>query len=155
MYTFKLGYFYLLKIYKLIDIIKYMAETIEHRLQTLARHNVPIYSVEDERKHKVRIPFASMTSSDRRPDEGMIRLLGYFSNRGYESVEGWRSSKVTDEGPRLAAMAVGQSLGLKGFEDYSNDVDLEIHSVYDPQTRINHYFLLPHRRYLDQAPKSN
>jgi hypothetical protein len=126
-----------------------MAETIEHRLQTLIDAGIPIYTVRKNEEQSVRRPFTSMTSSEHRPDEGLVRNLGYFANRGFEQVEGWISSTVTDGAPRLAAMVVGALLELKGFGDYSNDVDLEIHSIHDPQGELIHYFLLPHRRCLE------
>jgi len=126
-----------------------MAETIEHRMQALIEAGVPIYTVEKSREDKVRRPFSAMSGSNHRPDEGLTRVLGYFANRGHEQVEGWRYSTLCEEAPRFAAMVVGSLLGLKEFGDPANEVDLEIHAIYDPQIDSTHYFLLPHRRYLE------
>lgn len=124
-----------------------MAETIEHRMQRLSEANIQFYTIERKDEGRVKRPFPSMyVPGD--PEGGLVRNLGYFSNRGHEFVCGIANAVEIPKDLVLSAMHVGYSMGCEDFKSPTTTAVLEIHGIYDPQIDATHYFLLPHRKYL-------
>jgi hypothetical protein len=132
-----------------------MAETIEHRLMDIINNGLFIMTVDGIKNLRGANPISLTSSSaDNTPGVPHNQLLGFFANRGSEFVidKCWASgSDLTSVyGNNYASCApafnYGKKIGL--FDDKTKHAIFEVHAIVDDLQIKTHYFLMPHRNYL-------
>jgi len=138
-----------------------MAETIEHRITSLIHEGIFILTVDGIKDIRGRDPLPQTSSSaDKSPSIRNDQLLGFFADRGAEYVfeKCWGSgidltiAYLLQDNTRVSAFNYGKRLGL--FNDKTDHALFEAHAIVDDVQKKTHYFLMPHRMYLqDGKPK--
>jgi hypothetical protein len=135
-----------------------MAETIEHRITSLMHEGIFILTVDGIKDLKGKNPLPQTSSSaDKTPDITHNQLLGYFANRGAEYVfeKCWGSgidlttAYLPQDNTRVSAFNYGKRLGL--FDDKTDHALFEDHAIVDDVQNKTHFFLMPHRMYLQDG----
>lgn len=140
-----------------------MAETIEHRITSLINEGIFILTVDGIRNLRDRNPLPQISSSaDKTPGISSDELLGCFANMGSEYVfeKCWGSEGnlsnvwLPKDNAIVSAFNYGKKLGL--FNDETDHALFEAHAIVDEVQKKTHYFLMPHRMYLqDSKPDLN
>ena len=132
-----------------------MAETFNHRMQDLTENGIFVLTkdgVSNLRDH----PLPSQTcSADETMRISTPELLGYFTDRGaeyvvekcYASKNDFSRAVLQKDAAIVTVFNYGKRLGI--FDESTEDAVFEVHAIADHVQNKTHYFLMPHRRYID------